>query len=376
MQQYINDKQEPEYFLDLIRKSRRGRFKIYIGMIAGVGKTYRMLNEAHSLLRNGVDVRIGYVETHGREEIESIVNGIPEIPRNRVFYKGKELEEMDLDAIILQHPEVVLVDELAHVNVEGSKNRKRWQDVLDILDAGINVISAVNIQHFESLNEYVKEITGIEVSERIPDSVLRQADEVVNIDLPADELITRLKEGKIYKADKIQTALNNFFKSDHILQLRELALNEVASAVKRQVENEITKGGIRHERFLACISSSEKTARTVIRKTARLAKYYQSKWFALYVETPGERFDKIALDKQRFLMNNFQLVTELGGEIIKVKAGNISDAIVQQAKEHKITTICIGKPHLTLVHIITSHNVFNNLIKRLNNTKIDLIVLN
>lgn len=376
MQQEINNKQGPQYFLDLIKKSRRGRFKIYIGMIAGVGKTYRMLNEAHSLLRNGIDVRIGFIETHGREETESMLPGIPEIPRNKIFYKGKELEEMDLDAIILKHPEVLLVDELAHANVEGSKNRKRWQDVMDILDAGINVISAVNIQHFESLNESVKEITGIEVSERIPDSVLKLADEVVNIDLPADELITRLKEGKIYKTDKIQTALNNFFKSEHILQLRELALNEVASAVKRQVENEITKGGMRQERFLACISSSEKTARTVIRKTARLAKYYQSKWFALYIETPRERFDKIALDKQRFLMNNLQLATELGGEIIKIKADNISDAIVQQAEEHKITTICIGKPHLTLIHIITSHNVFNNLIKKLNNTKIDLIILN
>jgi len=376
MQQDSNDKQTPEYFLDLIRKSRRGKLKIYIGMIAGVGKTYHMLNEAHSLLRNGVDVRIGYIETHGREETAALLAGIPEIPRKKNFYKGKELEEMNLDAIILQHPEVVLVDELAHTNIEGSKNRKRWQDIMDILNVGISVISAVNIQHFESLNEDVKKITGIEVSERIPDSILKQADEVVNIDLPADELITRLKEGKIYKADKIQTALNNFFKGEYILQLRELALKEVASAVERQVENEIVKEGMRQERFLACISTNERSAGNVIRKTARLAKYYQSKWFALYVETPKERFDKIALDKQRFLINNFQLVTELGGEIIKIKADNISDAIVQQAKERKITTICMGKPHLTLLHIITSHNVFNNLIKKLNNTKIDLIILN
>lgn len=376
MQQDISDKQTSEYFLDLIRKSRRGKLKIYIGMIAGVGKTYRMLNEAHSLLRKGVDARIGYIETHGREETAVLLAGIPEIPRKKIFYKGKELEEMNVDAIILQRPEVVLVDELAHTNIEGSKNKKRWQDIMDILDVGISVISAVNIQHFESLNDEVKKITGIEVSERIPDSVLKQADEVVNIDLPADELITRLKEGKIYKADKIQTALNNFFKYEYILQLRELALKEVASAVERKVENEIVKEAIQQEKFMACISSNERSARNVIRKTARLAKYYQSKWFALYVETPKERFDKIALDKQRFLINNFQLATELGGEIIKIKANDISDAIVQQAKERKITTICVGKPHLTLLHIVTSYNVFNHLIKKLNNTKMDLIILN
>lgn len=371
-----NNRQNPEYFLNMIKKSRRGKLKLYIGMIAGVGKTYRMLNEAHSLLRNGVDVRIGYIETHGREETAALLTGIPEIPRKKIFYKGKEIEEMDLDAIIMQHPEVVLVDELAHTNFEGSKNKKRWQDVNDILDMGINVISAVNIQHFESLNDDVKEITGIEVSERIPDSLLQQADEVVNIDLPADELITRLKEGKIYEADKIQMALNNFFKSENILQLRELALREVASAVERQVENEVVKEGIHQERFLACISSNENTAKNVIRKTARLANYYQSKWYALYVETPNERFDKIALDKQRFLIKNFQLVTELGGEIIRIKADNISNAIVQQAEKFKITTICVGKPHLKLFNVITSQNVFNNLIKKLTNTKTDLIILN
>jgi len=371
-----NNRQNPEYFLNMIKKSRRGKLKLYIGMIAGVGKTYRMLNEAHSLLRNGVDVRIGYIETHGREETAALLTGIPEIPRKKIFYKGKEIEEMDLDAIIMQHPEVVLVDELAHTNFEGSKNKKRWQDVNDILDMGINVISAVNIQHFESLNDDVKEITGIEVSERIPDSLLQQADEVVNIDLPADELITRLKEGKIYEADKIQMALNNFFKSENILQLRELALREVTSAVERQVENEVVKEGIHQERFLACISSNENTAKNVIRKTARLANYYQSKWYALYVETPNERFDKIALDKQRFLIKNFQLVTELGGEIIRIKADNISNAIVQQAEKFKITTICVGKPHLKLFNVITSQNVFNNLIKKLNKTKTDLIILN
>jgi two-component system sensor histidine kinase KdpD len=209
-------------------------------MSAGVGKTYRMLQEAHALLKNGIDVKIGYIETHGRKETHELMDGLPLIPRRQLFYKGKELEEMDVQAIISLRPEVVIIDELAHSNIEGSKNSKRWQDVMDVLDAGINVISAVNIQHIESLNEEIKTITGIEVKERIPDSVLTQADEVVNIDLTADELIARLKEGKIYKEDKITAALSNFFKSEHILQLRELALKEVASQVERKVETEIT----------------------------------------------------------------------------------------------------------------------------------------
>ena len=195
-----------QHFLDLIKRSRRGKFKVYIGMIAGVGKSYRMLQEAHDLIDSGVDVRIGYIETHGRAGTEAVLEGLPVIPRRKLFYKGKELEEMDLEAIIRIHPEIVIVDELAHTNVEGSLNEKRWQDVMTLLDEGINVISAVNIQHIESVNEEVQDIAGIEVRERIPDSVLQEADEVVNIDLTAEELITRLRAGKIYKPEKIQTA--------------------------------------------------------------------------------------------------------------------------------------------------------------------------
>ena len=369
----MSDKaQTVQHFLDLIKKSRSGKFKIYIGMSAGVGKSYRMLQEAHTLMKNGIDVKIGYIETHNRQETHALLDGLPIVPRRTLFYKGKELEEMDLPAIINLRPEVVIVDELAHTNIEGSKNEKRWQDVIEILEAGINVISAVNIQHIESLNEEIKQITGIEVKERIPDSVLAQADEVVNIDLTADELIARLKEGKIYKADKIETALQNFFKSDHILQLRELALKEV----ERKVETEVTKPyTIKHERFLACISSNEKTAKTVIRKTARLANYYHSKWYVLYVQIPKESADNIALDKQRHLINNFKLATELGAEIIKIESTSVSKTIIGQANERKITTICIGKPHLNLFKIILSTNVFNHLLNKLSSNNIDLIIL-
>ncbi len=365
-----------QHFLDLIQKSRRGKFKIYIGMSAGVGKTYRMLQEAHSLLKNKIDVKIGFIETHNRLETQALIDGLPIIARRTIFYKGKNLEEMDLQAIINLHPEVVIVDELAHTNIEGSKNEKRWQDVLEILEAGINVISAVNIQHIESLNADVKQITGIDVQERIPDNVLRLADEVVNIDLTSDDLISRLKEGKIYTQDKIETALNNFFKSDQILQLRELALKEVASQVVRKVENEVPKNlALRHEKLLACISSNDKTAKIVIRKTARLATYYHSKWFVLYVQTPSENPDKIALDKQRFLINNFKLATQLGAEIIKTESKNITNSILEIVEEKQISTVCIGKPHLNLFKVIMATSVFNRLLNKLSESNVDLVIL-
>jgi two-component system sensor histidine kinase KdpD len=363
-------------FLELINTSKRGKLKIYIGMSAGVGKTYRMLQEAHVLLQNGIDVKIGYIETHNRKETHNLLNGLPVIPRRKLFYKGKELEELDVPAIIVLRPEIVIVDELAHTNIEGSKNKKRWQDVMEILDAGINVISAVNIQHIESLNEEVKAVTGIEVTERIPDTVLSAADEVVNIDLTADELISRLKDGKIYDQSKVQSALSNFFKNENILQLRELALKEVASQVTRKVETEIVTGKVlKKERFLACISSNETTAKNVIRKTARLANYYNSQWFLLYVQVPRESPDRIALSKQRHLINNFRLATELGAEIIKIQSKNVAMTIMEQCEERKVTTVCIGKPHIDIWRIILATDTFNSLLKRLSKQNVDLVIL-
>ena len=371
------DRNSPEHFLQLIRDSKRGKFKIYMGMSAGVGKTYRMLQEAHTLIESGINVQIGYIETHNRKETAALLAGIPMIPRRHVFYKGKELEEFDLQATLILQPAIVLVDELAHTNIPGSKNEKRWQDVIDLLDAGINVISAVNIQHIESLNALVKEITGVEVTERIPDKILKLADEVVNIDLTADELITRLKSGKIYAPDKIETALNNFFKADSILQLRELALKEVAGQIERKVETEIPKGiYFRHEKFLACISSNDKIAKAVIRKTARLASYYNAQWWTLYIETKKENSDNIALDKQRHLINNFKLATELGTEeVLRIKSDQITAGIILTAEEKGVSTVCIGKPHLNLWQVILATSTFNQLLNKLSDNNMDLIIL-
>ena len=357
----IENEKNVQYFLDLIKKSRRGKFKLYIGMIAGVGKSYRMLQEAHELLENGVDVKVGFIETHGRTGTEAILQGIPVIPRKKIQIR----------------PELVIVDELAHTNVEGSRNEKRWQDVMELLDAGINVISAVNIQHIESLNEEVQEISGIEVRERIPDRVLEEADEVVNIDLTAEELIERLKAGKIYRPEKIELALNNFFKAENILQLRELALKEVALRVEKKVENELPldTSHVRHEKFMACISSHEKTPRKIIRRCARLATRYNTKFFVLYVQTPKEDPDRISLADQRHLLNHFKLATELGGEVIQVHSPHILESIIKVAIEKQITTICTGIPALKLPQTIFTVSKYKNFMKSLSENNIDLIIL-
>lgn len=363
-------------FIELVKKSRRGKFKIYIGMSAGVGKTYRMLQEAHALLRNGIGIQIGYIETHNRVETHNLLAGLQVIPKRKVFYKGKELEEMDLQGILNRHPEVVIVDELAHTNIEGSKNNKRWQDVLDILEAGISVISAVNIQHLESINEEIEAITGIAITERIPDKVLELTDEIVNIDLTADELIDRLKEGKIYDKSKVDTALQNFFQPDKILQLRELALKEVAHHLERKIAVEVPKQiKLRSEKFLACISSNAETAKIVIRKTARLASYYRSQWIVLYVQSSSESLDRIKLDKQRHLINNLKLATELGAELLKIKSDQITQTIMKVAEEKEVTTICIGKPHLKLFQVILRTGAFNELLNKLAATETDLVIL-
>lgn len=366
-----------QHFLDLIRRSRRGRFKVYIGMIAGVGKTYRMLQDAHELLRCGTDVQIGYVETHGRTETERVLQGLPLIPRKKIFYKGKELEEMDVDAILQVHPEIVIVDELAHSNVAGSRHAKRWQDVMELLEAGINVLSAVNIQHIESLNDEVEDIVGICIAERIPDSVLQEADEVVNIDLTADELIHRLKSGKIYAQEKIQTALDHFFKNEHILQLRELALKEVAFRVGKKVADEVrqqTDRGVRLSKVLVCVSSNSETQQHIIRKAARLAEIYDAELVALYVQTSKETADRIPLDQQRHLMGHLQLVVQLGGRIRQEVADNIPQTIADVCREERITLLCMGQPSLTRFRLLIQGGRYRKLLLQLKAMRIDLII--
>lgn len=345
-------------------------------MSAGVGKSYRMLQEARALITNGIDVKIGYIETHQRKETQELVGDLPIIPRRSIFYKGKSLEEMDLTSILQIKPEVVIVDELAHSNIEGGKNEKRWQDVIDILNAGINVISAINIQHIESLNGDVENITGIKVAETVPDSVIQLADEIIQIDLTADELIQRLKEGKIYKADKITIALNNFFKIEQLLQLRELANKETAHHLQRKIASTLPANiKLRKEKILACISTNPKGTKQILRKTARLASYYQCKWIVLYVQRENENADKVKLDLQRHLINHFKLATEMGAEVIKVKGNNVAEIIFDTAVNYDITTICIGKPKISPLDLIFKTSLFDKLLKKMENTEIDLVII-
>ncbi|MBO9703346.1 MAG: sensor protein KdpD [Sporocytophaga sp.] len=364
-----------ERFLNLIQHSKRGKFKIYIGMSAGVGKSYRMLQEAHQLLKNNVDVWIGYIETHKRSETEALTTGLPVIPRKEIFYKGHRLEEMDIDAIILKRPELVIVDELAHTNVPGSKYEKRWQDVEEILNAGINVISALNIQHIESINSEVSKITGVEVQERVPDRIIRMADEVVNIDLTIDELIERLMQGKIYVPEKIQTALTNFFKKDNLLQLRELALKEVTHQVERKVDKEVFPQSKLSDNILGCISENYKVSQKVIRKTARYAGRFQAEWYILYVETPKSSMQSVDLATQRHLINNFQLVTELGGTLQRLKGTNVSDEIVKFSGDHNVSVIIAGRSRASWYTKVFKADVISRLQQKLKNTSIDLTIV-
>ena len=284
---------------------------------------------------------------------------------------------MDTQAIDNLRPEIVVVDELAHTNIEGSINSKRWQDVMQILDAGISVISAVNIQHIEGLNEVVEEITGIEIRERVPDSVLAMADEVVNIDLTSEELIGRLKAGKIYRPEKIQIALDNFFRTENILQLRELALKEVAFRVEKKVETEVfpAVSSARREKILACISSNEQTPRRIIRKAYRISSRYSTSFIALYVQTPRESPDRINLASQRHLLNHFKLVAELGGTVKQVSAEDIPQAIIATCREYHITAICMGHPAFKMPGAMFKILGYKQFLRVLSEMKIDLIII-
>lgn len=367
---------EGKSFIDLLRRRRRGTLKAYIGMIAGVGKTYRMLGEAHDLLKLGIDVRIGYIETHGRPETEQRVVGLPIIPRKEVFYKGKRLEEMDLESILKVRPEVVLVDELAHTNIPGSKNRKRWEDLLEIQEAGISVITAFNVQHLESMVDRIYKVAGIRVEETIPDKILEHADEVVNIDLPADDLIQRLKEGKIYQGERITRALDNYFRPEVILQLRDLALRQVASQVERKIRRDLPQSArMPLETFLACISTNDAGAKKIIRKTARLADHYQAQWYVLYVRTPRESLERIDPALQRKLLANMRWATELGGKALFSESPDVPETIYKTAIEHQITNIVVGRPSMSVIRQLTGRNYFDKLLRRIAETEIDVILV-
>ncbi len=363
-------------FLEMIKASNHGKLKIYLGLAAGVGKTYRMLLEGHELVKDNINVFIGFVETHGRKETTKLLEGLPAIKRKKIFYKGKELDEMDIDAILLQKPQVVLVDELAHTNVPGSRNEKRWQDVVEILDNNINVITTVNIQHIESIKSEVEKITGVEIKERVPDKIIQIADEVVNVDLTIEELIDRLNEGKIYDKAKVTTALQNFFQKDKLLQLRDLALKEVSHQLERKIVREIPspqRGKIGS--LITCISSNGKSAAKLIRRSSRFASFFNSKWFVVYVQTPKESLANINPKDQRLLINNFKLATELGAEVIELNNKDKAKAIMDFAVSKEGGLIIIGEPSTTFIQQMRYGNLLKDLTKQIEKSGIDILVI-
>jgi NtrC-family two-component system sensor histidine kinase KinB len=340
----------PEDFLELVQRARRGRLKLYIGFAAGVGKTYRMLEEAHALRQRGVDVVLGFVETHGRAETAALLEGLEAVPRRRVEYRGVAVEEMDVEAILARKPAVAIVDEVAHTNAPGSRRRKRHQDVTDLLDAGINVIGAVNIQHLESLNDLVERVTGVVVRETIPDAFLKQADQVVNLDLAVEDLLERLRAGKIYAADKVPWALEHFFQDGHLSTLRELALREVAESLERSEEARARSAderpaGTGFGRVMVCMSSYPPHGATLLRKGSRMAGRLNTDWFVVYVETPGEAPERIDAEAQRHLLANIERARGLGAEFVRLRARDPVTAIVDFARSHGVGHVIIGRSH-------------------------------
>ncbi len=339
-----NDRPPPEHFLSLIRQQQRGRLKIYLGFAAGVGKTYEMLQEGHRLKRRSVDVVIGLVETHGRAETIALIADLEQVPRRKIEFHGVTLEEMDLDAILARKPNVVLVDELAHTNAPGSRNQKRYQDVDELLQAGINVISTLNIQHLESLYDVVERAIGVKVKERVPDYILSMADQLVNVDVSAEDLRERLQQGKVYPKERIDTALHNFFTQANLTRLREMALEEIAHRLDRRQTTQADDnrmGG--SERVMVCLSSASPSAEQLLRKAARLADRLSAPWYAVYIQTPNEELHRIDAATQRRIANTLTLTQQMGGTPMTFKGRDVVSTVSAFATEYGITHIVMGR---------------------------------
>ena len=333
-----------ESFLRLVRRSQRGKLKIYLGYCAGVGKTYQMLLEGQRFREDGIDIVVGLVETHGREETECLLQGLDVIPRRRLVHRGIEIHEMDLDAIIARRPGVVLVDELAHTNVPGSRNAKRYQDVEEILAAGIHVISTLNLQHLESLYNTVEQVTGVKVRERLPDRVVSDADQIVNVDITTEDLRRRLEEGKVYTTERIETALAHFFRQSNLEQLRELTLRELASQIdsrrRAPLADEVPSSP---DQVMVCLSSRSPNSEALLRYASRLAGRLNRNWYAVYVQTSSESPTKIDSETQRVLSNALTLAQQLGATVFTYKGDDIVKTILQFAKEYRVGHVVVGR---------------------------------
>ena len=361
-----------------VTASTRARLRIYIGAAPGVGKTYAMIEDAHRLRREGVDVVIGFVETHGRTDTEARIGDLEVIPRRDVEYRGVRLSEMDLDAILRRRPGLCVVDELAHTNPSSSPHEKRYQDVEALLEAGIGVMTAVNIQHLETLNDAVSRVTGVRVRETVPDRFLNRADEVVNVDVTVEELHSRLRQGKVYGPEKVEQALANFFRETNISTLRELALRAVADEIGDRAASRRRQEGLEPalipERVMVCMSSSPSAPR-VIRAGARIAGRLGAHWYAVYVETPRERPGQIIARDRDALDRNIALAQELGATVVRVKSDKPGDGLVAFAKREGITHVVFGQTARSRWEILLKGSTLNRFLDEVRDAAVQVVPL-
>lgn len=367
----------PEEALAEFKRQERGHLKIFIGYAPGVGKTYSMLNEANRRAKRGEDIVVGYVEAHGREETDKQIGNLEVIPRKKIQYNGIALEETNVEAIIARHPKFVVIDELAHTNVPGSNNRKRYEDVDEILMHGISVLTTLNIQHLESLNDVVKQITGIPVRETIPDRIVENADEVVVVDITPDALQNRLKRGNIYRMDKIDQALKNFFRKGNLNALRELALRQTAEEVDEELSEYMEEHGIQEtwhtvERIMVCITPSP-SAKKLIRRGARMSKRYKCEWFVVSVDCTHIFAPKVTAKDREMLKNHYKLARQLGAEVVTLSGKSISGKLSEFAAERHINQIIIGHSSRTKLQTILRGSTIDKLLQKASRAEVHVI---
>jgi two-component system sensor histidine kinase KdpD len=343
----------------------RGRHRVYLGIAPGVGKTYTALEELHRRKERGTDAVIGFIETHGRPRTAELAAGLEVVPRKQLVYKGVTVEEMDTDAVIHRHPALTLVDELAHTNVPGSKHDKRWQDVEDLLDAGITVISTVNIQHVESLADLVENITGVHVRERVPDRVINSCDEVELIDMSPHALRQRMKHGNIYPPERAERALSQFFREGNLIALREMALRKVAQVCEQDLEEYMQQEGIdaawsAGERVMVCIDGQPQ-AQNLIRRGWRMANRYKTELLAVFVETP--RLASVSPETQRAIEENLRFAEDLGAEPVRVRGSDVARALIQVAHDKNVGAIVIGHSRHGRLHELLRGSIVQNLLR-------------
>lgn len=375
---FMSDKRlTPEEALHICDSQNRGMLKIFLGYAPGVGKTYAMLNEANRRLRYGQNIVVGYVENHGRAETDGQIDALEVLPRKEIVYNGVTLSELDVDAVLKRKPDTVLIDELAHTNIPGSKNKKRYEDVLEILSHGINVISTLNIQHVESLNDVVYQITGIRVNETLPDRILQKADEVVVVDLTPDALQNRLRRGAVYRPEKVPQALKNFFRKGNLNALRELVLRQAAEDVDEDLDAYMKREGIKDnwhtvERLMVCVSPSP-NSKKLIRRGARIANRYKCEWYVVSVNSTRLFFDNHTEADNKMLQSHEQLAKQLGAEVVELTGRSVSETLAVFANQKHITQIVMGQSARTKVETFFRGSTINKLIKMVKNVEIHLI---